>query len=108
LGLIHWVPGALSLVVKRPGHEPDRSTPSSAEVKTETLQTCPRIFYTSSALSAGKYPRGNELLGGMIKVIKLIYAHCLFRSGSTTLGLKEIYYEDFKRLRLVSVSRTAY
>jgi hypothetical protein len=30
---IQWVPGALSLGVKRPGREPDHSSPSSAEVK---------------------------------------------------------------------------
>jgi hypothetical protein len=30
---IQWVPGALSLGVKRPGHEADLSPPSSAEVK---------------------------------------------------------------------------
>jgi hypothetical protein len=30
---IQWVPGALSLGVKRPGHEADHSPPSSAEVK---------------------------------------------------------------------------
>jgi hypothetical protein len=29
-----WVPGALSLVIKRPGREADRSPPSSAEVMT--------------------------------------------------------------------------
>jgi hypothetical protein len=30
---IQWVPGALSLRVKRPGREADHSPPSSAEVK---------------------------------------------------------------------------
>jgi hypothetical protein len=30
---IQWVPGVLSLGVKRPGHEIDHSPPSSAEVK---------------------------------------------------------------------------
>jgi hypothetical protein len=30
---IQWVPGALSLVVKRPGREADHSPPSSAELK---------------------------------------------------------------------------
>jgi len=30
---IQWVPGTLSLGVKRPGREVDRSSPSSAEVK---------------------------------------------------------------------------
>jgi hypothetical protein len=30
---IQWVPGALSLEVKRPGREADHSPPSSAEVK---------------------------------------------------------------------------
>jgi hypothetical protein len=30
---IQWVPGALSLVLKRPGREADHSPPSSAEVK---------------------------------------------------------------------------
>jgi hypothetical protein len=31
--LIQWEPGAVSLGVKRPGHEPDHSPPFSAEVK---------------------------------------------------------------------------
>jgi hypothetical protein len=31
--LIQWVPGALSLGVKRPGREADHSPPSGAEVK---------------------------------------------------------------------------
>jgi hypothetical protein len=31
--LIQWVPGALSLVVKRPGHEADYSPQINAEVK---------------------------------------------------------------------------
>jgi hypothetical protein len=30
---IQWVPGALSLAVKRPGREADHSPPSSAEIK---------------------------------------------------------------------------
>jgi hypothetical protein len=30
---IQWVPGALSLGIKRPGREDDHSPPSSAEVK---------------------------------------------------------------------------
>jgi hypothetical protein len=30
---LRWVPGALSLVVKQPGHETDHSPPSNAEVK---------------------------------------------------------------------------
>jgi hypothetical protein len=30
---IQWVPGALSLAVKRPGREADNSPPSSTEVK---------------------------------------------------------------------------
>jgi hypothetical protein len=30
---IHWVPGALSPGIKRPGREADHSPPSSAEVK---------------------------------------------------------------------------
>jgi hypothetical protein len=30
---IEWVPGAISLGVKRPGYEADHSPPSSAEVK---------------------------------------------------------------------------
>jgi hypothetical protein len=33
LHVIEWVPGALSLGVKRPGREADHSPPSSAEVK---------------------------------------------------------------------------
>jgi hypothetical protein len=34
---IQWVPGALSLGVKRPGHEADHSSPSSTEVKNVKL-----------------------------------------------------------------------
>jgi hypothetical protein len=30
---IHWVPGALSLGVKRPGRDADHSPPSNSEVK---------------------------------------------------------------------------
>jgi len=30
---IHWIPGALSLGVKRPGHEADRWPPFSAKAK---------------------------------------------------------------------------
>jgi hypothetical protein len=42
---MQWVPGALSLEVKRPGREADYSPPSSAEVKsawsyTSTLPMC--------------------------------------------------------------------
>jgi hypothetical protein len=36
---IQWVPGALSLGVKRPGYEPDHTPPSSAEVKNEWSYT---------------------------------------------------------------------
>jgi hypothetical protein len=36
---IQWVPGALSLGVKRPGREADHSPPSSAELKTEWSYT---------------------------------------------------------------------
>jgi hypothetical protein len=36
---IHWVPGVLSLGVKRPGRDVDHSPPSSAEVK-ESAELC--------------------------------------------------------------------
>jgi hypothetical protein len=36
---IQWVPGALSLRVKRPGRAADRSTPTSAEVKKMWIYT---------------------------------------------------------------------
>jgi hypothetical protein len=36
---IQWVPGALSLGVKRPGREADHSPPSSAEVKNAWIYT---------------------------------------------------------------------
>jgi hypothetical protein len=38
----HWVPGALSLGVKRPGREADHSPPSSAEVK-----ECLELYFRS-------------------------------------------------------------
>jgi hypothetical protein len=43
---IQWVPGALSLGVKRPGREADHSPPSSAEVKecVELYLTFPRTL----------------------------------------------------------------
>jgi hypothetical protein len=40
---IQWVPGALSLGVKRPGRETDHSSPCSAEAKSE-------CSYTSTSL----------------------------------------------------------
>jgi hypothetical protein len=36
---IQWVPGILSLGVKRPGREADHSPPSSAEIKNEWSYT---------------------------------------------------------------------
>jgi hypothetical protein len=37
---IQWIPGALSLGVKRPGREADHSRPSSVEVKNAWSYTC--------------------------------------------------------------------
>jgi hypothetical protein len=39
---IQWVPGALSLGLKRPGHEADHSPPSSAKVK-----ECMQLYFHS-------------------------------------------------------------
>jgi hypothetical protein len=36
---LQWVPGALSLGVKRPGHEADHSPPTSDEVKNTWIYT---------------------------------------------------------------------
>jgi hypothetical protein len=44
---IQWVPGALSLGVKRPGREADHSPPSSAEVK-----ECVELYLHSSNTSS--------------------------------------------------------
>jgi hypothetical protein len=42
---IHWVPGALSPGVKRPGHEADHLPPSSAEVKkVGAIAPIPHVF----------------------------------------------------------------
>jgi hypothetical protein len=43
---IEWVPGALSLGVKRPGREADHSPPTSAEVKKTWIYTStpPYVF----------------------------------------------------------------
>jgi hypothetical protein len=43
---IQWVPGALFLVAKRPGRQPDHSLPSSADVKNGGA--IPRLPHTSS------------------------------------------------------------
>jgi hypothetical protein len=43
---IQWVPGALSLVIKRPGREADHSPPSSAEVR--NAWSIPPVPSTSS------------------------------------------------------------
>jgi hypothetical protein len=49
---IQWIPGALSLAVKRPGREADHSPPSSAEVKNEWSYTStPRIRLHGVVLS---------------------------------------------------------
>jgi hypothetical protein len=42
---VQWVPGALSLGVKRPGHEADRSPPSSDEAKNAWSYTPPLPQY---------------------------------------------------------------
>jgi hypothetical protein len=47
---IQWVLGALSLRVKRPGHEADHSPPSSAEVK--NVGAIPPLPHISSWHSA--------------------------------------------------------
>jgi hypothetical protein len=48
---IQWVPGALSLHVKRPGREADYSPPSSAEVKNAWSYTSiPHYVFMSSCL----------------------------------------------------------
>jgi hypothetical protein len=41
---IQWVPGTLSVGVKRPGHESDHSPPSSAEVKNAWSYTSPTQY----------------------------------------------------------------
>jgi hypothetical protein len=51
--LIQWVPGALSLGVKRQGREADHSLPSSAEVK-----ECVELYLHSPSMSSW---RGAEL-----------------------------------------------
>jgi hypothetical protein len=44
---IHWIPGALSLGVKRPGREADHSPPSSAKVK-----ECMELYFHSPDTSS--------------------------------------------------------
>jgi hypothetical protein len=44
---IHWVPGALTLGVKRPGCEADHSPPSSAEIK-----ECVELYLHSPSTSS--------------------------------------------------------
>jgi hypothetical protein len=46
---IQWVPGALSLGVKRPGREADHSPPSSAEVK-ESYASTPQYAFMAWCL----------------------------------------------------------
>jgi hypothetical protein len=49
---IQWVPGALSLGVKRLGHEADHSSPSSSEVKNAWSYTsAPPISHQGVVLS---------------------------------------------------------
>jgi hypothetical protein len=53
---IQWVPGALSLEVKRPGHEADHSPPSSAEVKNAwSYISTPPIHLHGVVLSKRRY-----------------------------------------------------
>jgi hypothetical protein len=48
---MQWVPGALSLGVKRPGREADHSTPSSAEVNEWGYTSTPPIRLHGVVLS---------------------------------------------------------
>jgi hypothetical protein len=50
---IQWVPGALSLGVKRPEHKADHSHPSSAEV---TIPPLPQFVFMGLYLSMFLYP----------------------------------------------------
>jgi hypothetical protein len=53
---IQWVPGALSLEVKRPGREADHSPPPSAEIKNVWSYTSsPQIRLYGAVLT---YPQG--------------------------------------------------
>jgi len=56
---IQWVPGSLSMGVKRPGREADRSLPSSVEVKLPGA-ILPLTQYTFMAWCSGK-SRGTTL-----------------------------------------------
>jgi hypothetical protein len=47
---IQWVPGALSLEVKRPGREADHSPPSSAEVKNAWILRLPQYVFMAWCL----------------------------------------------------------
>jgi hypothetical protein len=55
---IQWVPGALSLGIKRPGRETDHSPPSSAEVKECNYTYTPPIRLHGTVLS---YSTGTTL-----------------------------------------------
>jgi hypothetical protein len=54
---IQWVPEALSLGVKRPGHEADQSPPSSAEVN-NALHS-PNMSSSRAALIKAHYSKSN-------------------------------------------------
>jgi hypothetical protein len=57
---IQWVPGDLSLGVKRPGREADNSPPSTAEAKNGRSYTSnPPICLQSVVLSLKKKAQGN-------------------------------------------------
>jgi hypothetical protein len=53
--LIQWVPGALSLGVKRPGREADHSPPPSAKVKSVCGSTSPLPQYAFMAWGLVKH-----------------------------------------------------
>jgi hypothetical protein len=67
---IQWVPGALSLRVKRPGREADHSPPSSAEVK-ECVELYLHSFSTPSRRGTQLKSTGTTLLLRSVRDVSL-------------------------------------
>jgi hypothetical protein len=59
---IQWIPGALSLGVKRPGLEADHSPPSSAKVKEEWSYTSTSQYACMVLCSVTKNAQGQPYL----------------------------------------------
>jgi hypothetical protein len=87
-----WVPGALSLGVKRPGREADHSRPSSAEVKnTWSYTSTPQYFIMAWCLVKH---RDNKSIVTKLVALQKLQSQKLFHCTSLNMQNIEKYWNE--------------